>query len=198
MIPLLSPKSILPFLFGLAFLVACAPAAVTAPAETLPPAAVPQTGATSASQTFADPFAYCAGVGTIDQPDARYTGPKLPDAVVNGLIKASGAAADTPVDVFRQGTFWRCMDKQVYACFVGANLPCESKANTSQEPTAAMNDFCKANPGADTIPAAVTGHETIYAWACKDSQAVAGKQVFQVDSQGYIREIWYAIPIAPP
>jgi hypothetical protein len=28
---------------------------------------------------FSDPFAYCAAVGTIDAPDARYTGPRVPD-----------------------------------------------------------------------------------------------------------------------
>ena len=143
--------------------------------------------------TFSDPFAYCATLGTIDQPDARYTGPKTPDAVVKGLMKASGAPSDAPVAVFSQGTFWRCMDKQVYACFVGANLPCDSKANTSQTPAAPLNDYCKANPNADFIPAAVTGHDTIYAWACKDGLAVTSSQVFHVDAQGYIREIWYAI-----
>ena len=98
-----------------------------------------------------------------------------------------------PQDVFSQGTSWRCMDKQVYACFVGANLPCDSKANTSQEPNQAMNEYCQANPNVDFIPAAATGHDTIYAWACKNGTAVTGQQVFHVDARGYISEIWYAI-----
>jgi hypothetical protein len=29
--------------------------------------------------TFTDPFAYCAALGTIDAPDSRYTGPKVPE-----------------------------------------------------------------------------------------------------------------------
>jgi hypothetical protein len=34
--------------------------------------------------TFTDPFAYCAAVGTVDAPDSRYTGPKVPEAVAQG------------------------------------------------------------------------------------------------------------------
>ena len=30
------------------------------------------------AQTYSDPVPYCKAVGTIDKPDARYTGPKLP------------------------------------------------------------------------------------------------------------------------
>jgi hypothetical protein len=202
------PKAILSFLFLLVLLAACSPtyASTPAPATVLPatdvatPTAIALASPTASTSvqasppgTFTDPFAYCSAVDTIDQPDARYTGSKTPEAVVKGLMKASGAPADAPVQAFSQGTFWRCMDKQVYACFAGANLPCDSKANTSQTPTAAMNDYCKANPSADFIPAAITGHDTIYAWACKTGAPVIGSQVFHVDSQGYIREIWYAI-----
>jgi len=194
----LTPKTIFTLLCGLALLAACAPAGAAAPAATstavpATAAAAPTTSAGS-STTYSDPFNYCAAVGTIDLPDGRYTGPKTPEAVVKGLMKASGVSADMPQEVFSQGTFWRCMDKQVYGCFVGANLPCDSKANTSQEPLPTMNDFCKANPNSDFIPAAATGHDTIYAWSCKNDTAVAGQQVFHVDAQGYISEIWYAIP----
>ena len=140
-----------------------------------------------------DPFSYCASIGTIDQPDARYTGEVKPDSVIQGLMAASGASADTPVDVFSQGSIWRCMDGKVIGCFVGANLPCESKANTNTEPTSEMNTFCEEDATAEYIPAAVTGHDTIYEWKCQDGKAVIGDQVFHVDSQGYISEIWYAI-----
>jgi len=39
-------------------------------------------------QTFSDPFAYCTAVGTIDQPDSRYVGPKIPDAKCRQLRHA--------------------------------------------------------------------------------------------------------------
>lgn len=170
-----------------------------APVITVPPTDKPS-AATAASQAvtappggFADPFAYCQAVGTIDQPDERYQGPKTPEAVVKALMKASGAPADAPVQAFSPGTFWRCMDHQVYACFVGANLPCESKPPATEEPSALMSDYCKANPNLDFIPAAVSGHETLFAWACQEGKAVISQQVFHLDPQGYIREIWYAL-----
>jgi hypothetical protein len=31
-----------------------------------------------------DPFAYCAAVETIDTPDGRYSGAKMPDAIIQG------------------------------------------------------------------------------------------------------------------
>lgn len=143
--------------------------------------------------SFTDPFAYCAAVGTIDTPDSRFNGPHMPDVLAQGLKKASGAAADAPIEMFTTGAYWRCMDGKVYACTVGANLPCDSKANTDKAPTQAENDFCQANPTAD-IPAYVTGHESIYAWTCKAGKPEIDQQVFHVDKQGFISEIWYAIP----
>ncbi len=191
-----------------ASLLAAACASVT-PAATLPPTNLPPKAtsgpsnptstATSASPTaaasdsFTDPFAYCTAVGNADTPGTPYTGPAMPVNIVKALQKAAGAPADAPLDPYMKGSFWRCMDSKVYACFVGANLPCDSKANTDQTPTQAEVDYCKANPSADFIPAAVTGHDTIYEWACKNGQPSVSKQVFQVDARGYIKEIWYQI-----
>jgi hypothetical protein len=95
--------------------------------------------------------------------------------------------------VLANGSFWRCMDGEVYACFVGANLPCDSKANTDRTPTQAEQDFCQQQPNADTIPAYVTGHETVYEWRCTDGTPDIVKQVFQVDAQGFIADIWYQV-----
>jgi hypothetical protein len=41
--------------------------------------------------TFSNPFAYCTALGTIDAPDSRYSGPKVPEAVAQGVKKAFGA-----------------------------------------------------------------------------------------------------------
>jgi hypothetical protein len=149
---------------------------------------------TSAAQgtTYSDPFAYCAAVGTIDAPDARYSGPSVPDEVARGLRTATQAPPDAPLDQFRSGSFWRCMDGKVYACTVGANLPCQEQANTSQAPTAAMTNYCRTNPNGD-IPAFVTGRATIYAWSCANGVATSGRQVAQVDDRGFLANIWYAI-----
>lgn len=142
---------------------------------------------------FADPFAYCAEIQDIDAPDDRYTGEAVPDVVVEGIRNATGASADAPAEFFRDGTSWRCMDGEVYACTVGANLPCQAKADVSEDPSPEMSEFCVANPDAEAIPAAVTGRETVFAWACDGSKAVAERQVFQVDDRGFIAEIWYRL-----
>ena len=143
--------------------------------------------------TYTDPFAYCAAVGTIDAPDARYVGAKVPDAIARGLRAATLAAPDAPLDGFIDGGSWRCMDGQVYACTVGANLPCWDKANTSQTPTTAMTQYCQANANVDTLPGFVTGRSTVYAWSCQKGVATPGRQVVQVDARGYLADIWYAI-----
>jgi hypothetical protein len=130
--------------------------------------------------TFDDPLAYCAAVGTIDQPDSRYTGPRAPEVVRAGL----GATFGNPNAVLpAQGIFLRCMDGRLLACTVGANLNC-GKADTSTTPTPAMVQFCAGNPDSDFIPLAVAGHEGIYAWQCRAGQPSIAKQVLHVDPRG--------------
>jgi putative hemolysin len=142
---------------------------------------------------FTDPFAYCAAVGTVDKPDARYTGPKTPDSVVKGVRKALNTPADASNQPFVDGTSWRCADGKVMACFIGANLPCETKADTSKTPNAGIVDFCKANPAAEVVPAAAAGRATVYSWRCKSGAPEIVKQIFNPDAQGFIKEIYYEI-----
>lgn len=172
---------------------ATAAATPTSVQTATPPPTTATAGPTDQAASYADPFSYCAAVGTIDIPDSRYSGPAIPDAIAQGLKTASGAAADAPIDIFKQGSSWRCMGGKVYACFVGANLPCDAKADTDKTPTSMEADYCKSNPNSDFIPAAVTGHNTIYAWRCNQDTPAIDKQVFHVDSQGYVQEIWYQI-----
>lgn len=160
------------------------------------PTAAPTTSAPPVQPTaasYSDAFAYCSAVGTIDQVDARYSGAKVPDNVIAGLRKALNSPSDMPNDLFVKGAFWRCMAGHVYVCFVGANLPCDAKANTDKTPTQAEIDYCKQNPNADFIPAAVTGHETIYNWKCNKDAPEAGPAVVEIDAQGYQSNIWYQI-----
>lgn len=145
---------------------------------------------------FGDPFAYCAAVGTIDAPDARYTGPALPEAVARGLKAALGPPAETKDEPPPGNWTWRCMDGEVYACTVGANLPCAEKAETRTEPSPAVTDFCRQNPGAEVIPMAVTGRATVFEWRCADASPTIVRQIAQPDVAGFLAHIWYAI--APP
>lgn len=146
---------------------------------------------------FSDPFAYCAAVGTIDAPDSRYTGPKVLEVVAQGLKKAFGAPADAPLEPFLRNTFWRCMDGQVYACTVGANLPCQERADASRKPAQGMTDFCEENPHAEVIPAFVTGRATVYEWACANGAPEVVRQFAQPDARGFLSNIWYAISPNP-
>jgi hypothetical protein len=148
--------------------------------------------ASATPATYTDPFAYCAAVGTVDSPSSDYTGPKVPASVAEGLRTALNAP-DTPLDVLENESFWRCMDGSVYACFVGANLPCETKADTSRTPTQAEIDYCKQNPSSDFIPAVVTGRATVYEWRCTNGEPEIVKQITQPDAQGFLSNIWYKI-----
>jgi hypothetical protein len=162
----------------------------------LPIAALAATIAAAAcatEQRFDDPFAYCAAVGTIDAPDARYAGPAMPDAIASGLKAALGGSEAAPPARFREGSTWRCMAGKVYACTIGANLPCSEKADTSRSPTAAMMAFCRDDPGADGIPMVVTGRATVYAWRCAGDVPAIEHQITEPDARGYLANVWYEI-----
>ena len=118
----------------------------------------------------------------------------MPDAIVQGMVRQGIVTADAPPD-FQDNAVWRCMDGQVWVCHFGANLPCLEKADTAQEPTPAMQEFCQANPGAEIIPAAVTGRATVYEWKCSDGQPEITRQVFHSDPQGYLSDFW--VELAP-
>ncbi len=198
-------KSSLVFFFTLSMLLALAVTACTSPA--LPQNSAPtattiaaQASATPASDqaTYVDPFAYCAAVGTIDAPDSRYIGVRLPDSIIQGFLKAAGLQNNgEPLELLQKSTIWRCMNNAVYVCNFGANLPCDSKADTNKNPTQPMQDFCKANPDSQGIPMSVTGHDTIYSWGCVKDTPKLLDQVSQVDAAGYITNIWYELPPNP-
>ena len=85
-----------------------------------------------AQKTYSSPVAYCKAVGTIDKPDARYTGPKLPGWMAKDLNLKTNQSKYME---------WRCANGAVLACVYGANIPCDSKANTSEKPTSAIVDY---------------------------------------------------------
>jgi hypothetical protein len=141
--------------------------------------------APAAAQSFQDPVAYCRAVGTIDKPDARYTGPKLP-----GWMAAKLHLEPSQANM----TAWRCAGGTVLACLYGANIPCDAKADISRAPTAGITGYCRENPGARFVPMYVTGHETVVSWACRGSEAVV-RDIGAVDAQGYAKAFWE--PVAP-
>ena len=145
-------------------------------------------------ESFSDPFAYCQAVVDADKPDSRYTGEALPAPVLQGFLDAIGASPEARADEnFTKMTRWRCMGGQVFACNFGANLPCETPADTNKEPNAGMREYCAQNPSAEFIPMVYTGHATIYNWRCKQGQPFAGDLIMHPDERGFIKEIWYLV-----
>jgi len=183
-------RSFAAVLLTLVGLMACASQA--APPVNIIPAGSPAPGSRQQA-TFTDPFAYCTALGTIDAPDSRYTGPKVPDVVAQGLKKAFGAPADAPLEPFLHNTFWRCMGGRVYACTVGANMPCQERADVSREPNQGLANFCTDHPHADVIPAVATGRATVYEWKCVNGVPEVARQFAQPDARGFLSNIWYAI-----
>lgn len=173
---------------GIAFLLsvmlaACQPRQIAKPVEQAP----------AQQQTYSDPFAYCAAKGTIDAPDAGYTGDALPDALIDAFYTAAGLdPSGMPSEVFKQQTFWRCLDGKVYACSVGANLPCQVKMKIDPTPSEPIKAYCTTTPDAEFVPMSVTGHDTIFSWRC-----VKGKpevtHVEELDTRGYMKRIWYEL-----
>ena len=160
------------------------------PSTAVPSAVLPTTTAVAPTEaavttaTYDDPFAYCSAVGTIDSPDNRYIGAQYPQSVLD----AFAAARRRPL--ISSTVPWRCVLGQVWGCFVGANLPC-GQIDTRSEPTERMNDFCRESPNATFIPAAITGHSTLYAWVCHGELAVARREVVALDARGFGAEYWY-------
>jgi hypothetical protein len=144
---------------------------------------------------FSDPFAYCAAMGTVDGTEGHYSGPPMTEPIARALIKATGGQESAEsLKAFMSNSVFRCVDGQVVACTVGANLPCMDKLNLDQTPAQALLDFCSANSTSDSIPMAVTGHNSAYEWACKDAKPFIVKQIAEPDAQGFTKGIWYPIP----
>ena len=143
--------------------------------------------------TYVTPFDYCKAVKNADLPGPEYKGPKLPDAVAQQLRKDMGVSDSMPEEMFNDGTYWRCMDGDVYACNVGANLPCQERADMSKEPNKGMLNYCGENPDAEIIPMYASGKATVYEWKCDNGTPEIVKQIAETDKNGYIKDIWYKI-----
>ena len=82
---------------------------------------------------------------------------------------------------------WRCMDHTVYACASG-NSPICGKMGTNDN-IAAIRQFCREEPSAEIVPAAVTGRFPVV-WVCRQGKPVMKQGDFRVDKQGYPVEYW--------
>jgi hypothetical protein len=149
-------------------------------------------GGAARAATYNDPAPYCAAVGTIDKPDARYVGEAVPEWIARALMRATGAPADSAPAFFKHAA-WRCDRGRVVACSYGANIPCDAKADTSRAPGPGAKEFCRENPGADVVPAVATGHATVFAWRCTGKRPTIARQVLKVDRRGFPAAFWHIV-----
>ena len=123
--------------------------------------------------------------------------PSLHDAALRAFKKFFPDAAQKPADNMLAGQAkFRCMSGKVYACFIGANLPC-SKMNTEKS-NAGADAFCKDNPTADSVPMVATGHDTIYSYRCKDGRAEIARKLYQLDQRGFAQSLWTPVASEAP
>jgi hypothetical protein len=133
----------------------------------------------------APPAAYCQRAGTDD------TMRPIPETLAPAVNAAFGTRM--PARVAMDTTVFRCADHRVMVCTVGANLPC-GKADTSRAPNPGAIQWCRDNPNAGFVPAATTGHDTIYTWHCHNSTPRIARQTLHVDPRGFIAEFWKPLP----
>lgn len=150
---------------------------------------VVSSGDAQAQTVFADPFDYCAAVGTLDAPDSRWAGSATPDVVTEFFMREFDLGED-----WRNPRFyvWRCFQDEVWGCFLGVNIFC-LQAYTSREPRPSIVEFCQQNPGLGA-PFVATGHDNIYIWTCEGTTPVIKDQIYHEDPRGFISENWYAVP----
>jgi hypothetical protein len=131
------------------------------------------------------PAAFCQRVGTDD------TARPIPETLVPTVNAAFGTRM--PTRVATNTTVFRCADRRVLVCTVGANLPC-GKANTSRMPGEGAVRWCADHADSAFVPAVATGHDTIYEWRCTGGTPQIARQVLEVDARGFVAEFWKSLP----
>jgi hypothetical protein len=154
---------------------------VVAPSPAVPAPAAASTELTL-PETYSDPVTYCAAVDTINAPDARYTGPRVPPIIVGVL---GSAAQSDPEQVH-----WRCAYRVPLACLAAKGPLCDSLPTPDE-----MLAHCKTNPG----PAPIRVPKG--SWHCEGTRPVIPPdQEWPADALGFYPPAWTKVPaiIVPP
>ena len=133
------------------------------------------------SAAASSPAALCRKLGTDDRLRP------IPQSLVPAARRLFGLHA-MPAIWVRRSTLFRCFERQVLVCNLGANIPC-GKADTRRDLPAA-DRWCAGHPGSSFIPMAVTGHDTIFRWHCAGTRAAASGPPLKRDPRGFIAHLW--------
>ena len=125
--------------------------------------------------------ARCARVGDDDR-----TRP-LRSELVADARRLFEIGLDLPTEFVATSTFMRCMNGDVWLCYVGANLAC-GKADVSNSAGAAA--YCRQNPDSTDVPMSATGHASVYSWKCVGTKATIDQQIERVDPRGFVADNW--------
>jgi hypothetical protein len=143
----------------------------------------PQTAATG---LYKDPFTYCKAVVTRDGgeggvDDSRYVGTQPPDAVIHAMMKKVGVT---------ESFAWRCMNGNVYGCYLGASGRGCRIADTSERQVAAIRTFCAENPNSSIVPNSV--NYSASDWTCNGNTPIVVES-YPVDHRGYMAGNWVQV-----
>jgi hypothetical protein len=127
------------------------------------------------------PDEYCRQIGTDDALRA------VPRSLVPTVVRLFDLQA-MPVKQVERSTFFRCADRHILVCAVGANLAC-GKAETRRD-LHGVEAWCVEHAGSQNVPAYVTGHATIYQWRCDGPRPVASPSALSIDQRGFISQNW--------
>jgi hypothetical protein len=137
--------------------------------------------ATQGAWAQTSPAEYCRQIETDDT--LRAVPLSLVPAVVR-LFQLEGM----PVQQVQRSTYFRCAERHLLVCTVGANLAC-GKAETRRDLPGVVA-WCMEHAGSRNIPAYVTGHATIYQWRCDGPRPVASRSALSVDHREFISQNW--------
>lgn len=100
-------------------------------------------------------------------------------------------AAPSESDLETQAQY-RCMNGKTMVCFIGANLPCV-KMDANRD-NAGADAYCKDAKSSDFVPAAATGHDTIYSYRCRNGKPEITDTSWELDERGFARKLWAELP----
>lgn len=149
-------------------------------------AGVPEAGFTQVTKatTYTNPFAYCAAVGTVDQPGPRYRGAEHPKDIVTSMSKATGGSSLYPGQ-----TTWRCEGGRVMGCYLGASGEnCSFRVDRAMGASREMIRYCRTR-SSGRIPEAAAG--PAWFWRCNGGAPQLDPTV--VAPSGYLTSAWVVI-----
>jgi hypothetical protein len=139
-----------------------------------------------AAAAFSDPAAYCAAVGTVDAPDARWAGDPSP-----AVIRARAVATIGEVFVKGEVVQWRCDSGKVRWCVHYGTHYCD-QYDPSTVPSPQLVQYCAEHRETRLVPPGVSPWFSAWAWACRDGTPSTDGRV-ELDQRGFASGSWYTL-----